>query len=253
MYSTTQRLPRYKSFIAILLIVSMLGLMPPKRTDGFIVALIAGFSFGTLVADLIVLCALGIICGNGNGGTTTVNPPPPPGGGCAPQQGQACALRNACGVVGPSDGTIDCNGICRGATVANEYTGPSCTSAANICGMTNTGQSHCTNNSCNATKPADNLCTNQPLGPGAVSISPTVVRVGDTVTVSWDVGTNYPPNCTITGPRIGGPTTNTYTLLANERTGSRTITVQGPHQYTVTCGTATATESVIVLPNLYES
>lgn len=119
--------------------------------------------------------------------------------------------------------------------------------------MTNTGQTHCTNGSCNATRPADNLCTNQPLGPGAVTISPTVVRVGDTVTVSWDVGTNYPPNCTITGPRIGGPTTNTYTLAANERTGSRTITVQGPHQYTVTCGTATASESVIVLPNLYES
>ncbi len=163
MYSPTHRLPHYKSFIAVLLIASMLGLAAPKRTDAIIVALI-GLSVGAVVADLVILCALGIICGNGNGGTTSVTPPPPPPGGvCVPQQGQACALRNACGVTGPSDGTIDCNGICRGATVANEYTGPSCTSAANICGMTNTGQSHCTNGSCNATRPADNLCTNQPL------------------------------------------------------------------------------------------
>jgi hypothetical protein len=156
-------------------------------------------------------------------------------------------------VVGPADGTIDCAGICRNATVASEFTGASCTSSANQCGMTNTGQSHCTSGACSVTTPADSLCTNQPLGPGSVTISPTVVRVGGPVTVSWDVGTNYPPACTITGTNVGGPSINTYTFALNEQTGGRIITVQGPHQYTLTCGTASASATIRVLPALYES
>ncbi len=254
MYSQTHGIPRYKTIAAVALIVSMLVLTPPKRTDAFIVALIAGFTAGTLIADLIILCALGIICGDGNGGTTNVGTgTPPPGGTCVAQQGQACGLRNACGVDGPTNGTIDCAGICRGATVANEYTGASCTSSANMCGMRNTGNQHCTNNNCNATTPADSLCTGLPLGPGSIVINPTVVRVGDPVTITWNTGTNYPPGCTITGQGIGGPSVNTYTFGVNEQIGSRQITVRGPHQYTITCGASSVTETLMVLPTLYES
>ncbi len=258
MYSQTHGIARYKTFMAVMLIVSMLIFTPPKRTDGFILMIIGVASVGQIIADILILCALGIICGDGDGGTTDVGPGPtcPAGQTCAcvAEQGQSCGYRNACGVDGPTNGTIDCQGICRNATLANEYTGPSCESSANICGMTSTGNLHCTNGSCNAgPTPSDSLCTSQPLGPGSVVINPTVVRIGETVTISWDTGTNYPPLCTITGTDIGGPGINTYTFAANEQTGSRTVTVSGPHQYTLTCGTVSATETVMVLPTLYES
>lgn len=135
--------------------------------------------------------------------------------------------------------------------VANS--GTTCVSAANYCGQTTAGTRSCSGVCSVSAAPSNSTCTNFPLGPGGggdgLTVSPLVVRPGDSATVIWDVGpSNLPANCTL----IGAGIPNNFQLTG--RTGSYLVAnVTGPHQYTLRCGTAVTTEGVRVLPVIYES
>lgn len=123
-----------------------------------------------------------------------------------------------------------------------------CGSAPNFCGQTGPGtRTSCS--ACTATVPPNTLCTSLPLDPdNALDISPTLVRTGSDVAISWDLGQNYPPNCTLSGKGF-----ESFTFASTDSTGTRSVLVAGPHQYTLECGTSIIRQEVRVLPILYES
>lgn len=98
--------------------------------------------------------------------------------------------------------------------------------------------------------PADTTCVNYPLDQDtALVLDPTIVRTGNETTISWDLGDmNYPPACTLTGHGL-----DTFVFKPEDKTGSTVVTVTGPHQYTLTCGTSEVRKDIRVLPVLYES
>ncbi len=75
-----------------------------------------------------------------------------------PKYGQTCTVSNSCG--SSATGKWDCHGVfCDAIAPANPAGyGSACTSAANVCGMTNAGTKDC-NGVCNASKPSDSACT----------------------------------------------------------------------------------------------
>ncbi len=132
-----------------------------------------------------------------------------------------------------------------------------CVSAANFCGQTNSGTRACTvGATCSAVRPSNTTCTgfDIPSTGGGLTVNPVVVREGDPVTITYNVGTqNYYENCVLAGPGISG----------NPITGqSGTVNipqVTGAHQYTLTCGTTSSgapnsvNVTLRVIPALYES
>lgn len=147
--------------------------------------------------------------------------------------------------------------------------------------MTNTGTRRC-DGMCMASRPSDNLCPvscadgrdndgdglvdlNDPGcttsnddderdAPVTISVTPPLVRSGDEVDVTWNLGTNQADDCTITGPDIGGTGTNDYTpTAATDRTGSATITVTGQYVYTAICGTEEDQAQVRLVPVIFET
>ncbi len=252
----TQRTPWFKTAMASILIVTTLFMFTPKKSDAILLALIgaatAGAAVALIVTELVIICAL--ICGGGGSGGSGG---PTPGDGGTGTPGDGCnSPANACGEF--TGGTYNASGVCS-ATKPNDFNGASCVTAANYCGMTNSGSRYCSltdatyGSTCGSgdtplSPPPDSACTSLPLPPDALTANPPVVRIGDEVTISWNLGDNFPPNCTITGTGVSG------TIFTDtDRTGSRTFTVSGPHQYNLTCGASSAQLNLIVLPTIYES
>lgn len=238
-----------KKVVATFMIISLLVMTPPKRTDAIIVLLV-GLSVGAVVADLIILCAVGVICGGGGGGGT-------PGTGGPGTPGEGCnSPANSCGEF--TGGTYDSAGVCS-AVAPSDWNGPGCTSGPNYCGMTASGNEHCSGDGrCSVSTPADNLCIGRPLPEDAITINPTIVRVGDDanddIVITWNTGENFPTNCTLTGPGLPSGFAITTT------TGSVTVEdITGQREYQISCGVdasgnpARDSETVRVLPALFES
>lgn len=248
LFYTTPLIHRSKMAIAAVLIVAGMVAFTPKRTDAIILAILGAVGAGAVAAiivELVIYCAVGLICGGGGGGGGT------PGTGGPGTPGDQCnSTANSCGEY--TSGTYNSAGVCS-ATPPSDWTGPGCTTPGNYCGMTASGSEHCSGDGrCSVSTPADSLCTGLPLPPDALVINPNIVRIGDDanddITISWNTGQNFPANCTITGP--GLPAGFTIT----SPTGTVTISnITGQREYTLACGSVSVSQTVLVLPSLYES
>jgi hypothetical protein len=153
--------------------------------------------------------------------------------------------RNNTSAVGHGRSDDDNGSSCRASYV-------SCTgSPSALCGDVNTGTRNVCGGSCSAPPFPDTQCRNKPLGEPALVITPVIVRIGNTVDITWDTGTNHPTNCSLTGSGI--PSGFTVTT----RTGTvETEAVTGPHRYTLSCGVPSQANSSVdlrVLPVIFES
>lgn len=135
--------------------------------------------------------------------------------------------------------------ICGGGGGGTASPDDSCT-AENYCGMTGSGTIE-SDGFCNASPPPDSECTSAPFPEDPLVLDPPVVNIGDEETIIWDVGPeNFPANCTLSGPQIGS-------MSLPSQTGSTTITVQGPHVYTLECGDTRAQIQLRLLGAIYET
>lgn len=231
-----------RKFLAVCLVCSMLLFTAPKQSEAIVILITGLITVGTVIADAIILCAL--FCPSGGGGTsgTAVS--------CdASDIGSSCSVVESC--PSGSDETFTGTWVDAGGSSCDcNVTYPNCPS--NYCGMAASGNfvcGSCVDDTGNAlTIPSDTECTNLTLPPDALVIVPPIVRKGDTVDISWNLGLNYPTNCTLEGPGINvvftGPSDATGTI--------NDVTVTGPHRYTLACGTQQRTEDVKLLPNIQE-
>lgn len=245
MYSHTKRATRFQTFVAAVLIAaSVFFFTPPKQADAVVLFIVAALSTTALavgavitliIIDGIILCAVGVICGSSSTDSS----------GCSIDQGNTCrSEENTCGDY--NTGTIQCDGTCS-VGPPSDFTGNSC--PENYCGMTGSGQERCDGTCTSSVAPDNSLCTGLPLPDDALTLDPEIVRIGDTVTLSWDLGMNWPPECTLTGKGVSPTFTG-----AGDATGSISdIVVEGPHRYVLTCGDSEATVDVKVLPEIFDS
>lgn len=272
MYSHSARAPWFKSIIVSIMIFAMVFTATPKPSEGVILLIVAaavatpltiGAVISVIVTDLVLICILG---GLGCGGTS-----PGPDGSCDSTEGDPCTVPNPTCSTDPNvAGTIACDGV---TCIIDPATIPpiSCTSSSNMCGQTNSGTNSC--GVCSVTAPLDSACVGIPLDdPDSLLITPELVREGDEITINWDLKTNYPPNCTITGPmqpaNVISNTSNGTFSAGNtvftfsgdpgvvpyaDSTGTMVIRVTGPHRYTLSCGGTPVESDVRVIPTLYES
>lgn len=245
MFSQSKKITRFHTFVAtVLIIASVFFFTAPKDADAIVliavlatsVTVTAGLVITAIVIDGIILCAAGVICGDGGSVGSD---------GCYNTMGTECrSEENSCEEF--NVGTIQCDGTCSVAA-PSDYTGNECPS--NYCGMTGGGQELCDGTCEGGTPVPDTECTDLPLPDDALVIEPPIVRTGDDIAVSWNLGLNYPTNCTIEGPGIDvtftGPEDATGTVEG--------ITVTGPHRYELTCGTSYRAEDVQLLPEIYDS
>lgn len=222
----------------------MLMFTAPKQSEALVVIITGLITVGTVIADAIILCALFCPSGGGNsGGTVSCG---------ASDVGSSCSITESC----PSGPEETFSGIWAdtgGGTCSCDINYPSCTSGSNYCGMTTSGNfacGSCVDESGNSlTPPADIDCNNLALPDNALVITPPLVRSGDSIDISWNLGLNYPTNCTLEGPGINvvftGPSDATGTI--------NDVVVTGPHRYTLSCGTQQRTEDLKLLPNIEES
>jgi len=273
MYSHSARTPWFKSIIIALMIFAMVFTATPRQSEG-IILLIATFSaaaplsigtaFAIIAADIAIVCLLGGLgCPPNNSGT--------PGGTCVATYGNYCPGVDPRCSTDTVPGTISCDGSSCDVD-STLYPPITCPSLSNMCGQTNAGIQSC-GGICSATAPPDSNCSGITLDdPGSLIITPELVRIGDEITINWDLKTNYPPNCNITGPmqpaNVVSNTSNgtfsagntVFTFSGNpgavpydDSTGTMVIKVTGPHQYTVSCGGTTVQKEVQVLPVIFES
>ena len=230
-----------RKFLAACLMCSVFFLTVPNQSEAAVILITGLISVSTVIADAIILCAL--FCpGGGNSGDNV---------SCeASDVGTACTLTSSC-----SDGSEETyNGTWAdagggGCDCVVSY--PSC--PTNYCGMSGGGNyvcGSCVDDSGNPLpSPANNECINLPLPTDALTIEPPLVRKDDSITVNWNLGLNWPPNCTLAGPGLDVTFTG-----PSDATGSITVDpVNGPHQYTLTCGTETVKANVNLLPEIQES
>ncbi len=96
-----------------------------------------------------------------------------------------------------------------------------------------------------------------PVAPNfTVTVSPNIVREGQTATVTWDTEVLYPLNCSISGPAL---TTHSFDPSVNGSTGNRTTgLLSSKSEYTLSCTepitntTFTESASVDIIPNAEE-
>ncbi|MFT7507204.1 MAG: hypothetical protein ACI92I_000344 [Acidimicrobiales bacterium] len=236
-----------KKIVTVLLILTLMVSFPPKRSDAIVLILTQIISVVTIVLDAIILCAVFCV---GDGGSTATEVTCEAG-----DVGTSCNATDTC-----SDGsTSDIPG-----TWTSEGSG-SCTcrpnltacSPANYCNMKNTGIASC--GSCYAangevvTAPSDSLCVEN-LSDNALSINPPLVRNNGTATLVWNVGSNYPADCTLEGPHISNPfAAVTEANALSFQMGTIEINpVTGPHNYTLTCRTSSISKQIRILPAFEE-
>ncbi len=139
-----------------------------------------------------------------------------------------------------------------GGGCSANYTQP-CTTGMNYCGDSNSGTYLCNGVCSVSAAPEDAQCQYE-LPEDPIIFTPALVRRGDTINVAWDVGQNYPPNCTITGKDIGGAGDNERTLSENEATGNVDVVVTDPHTYKIECtGGYNASATVRIVSSLQET
>jgi|GEM_PF-948224 len=279
MYSQSARVPWCKSVIISIMIFAMVFTVTPQPSEGVILFIVAasvaaplaiGVVVAAVVADLVVICLLGGLgCGGDDGGDGG------DGNSCVATSGDPCTGPDPTCPSEDLEGTISCDGS---SCAVNPSLVPptSCTSSPNLlCGSTGTGTNSC--GTCSATTPPDSQCLNITLDdPDSLIIMPELVRENDTVTINWDLKTNYPPSCTISGPLSaekvisntspGDPANynaarTVFTFSDSndgagnyaDSTGVMEIRVTGPHRYTLECGGASIENDVRILPAVYES
>lgn len=146
---------------------------------------------------------------------------------------QSCTTpANACGMT--ATGQI-INGTCNVVTPSNTLC--PCTSAANACGMTNSGHLTANGLSCDAAPPANNLCP-------AFTAVPAATLPGQAVTLAWSCpappytesqgDSHYSTGGALSGNATVNPTqTTTYNLYCkfgnNQTSRSATVTVAQPN------------------------
>ena len=279
MYSQSARVPWFKSAIVSIIIFAMVFTVTPQPSEGVILAIIAasaaaplavGAVITAIVADLVIICVLGGLgCGGSDGDGN------PGSNACVATSGDPCTGPNPTCSSEDLEGIISCDGS--SCAVDPSLVPPaSCTSSPNLlCGRTGTGTNSC--GTCSATTPSDSQCLNIALDdPDSLTITPELVREGSIVTINWDLKTNYPPSCTISGPMsIDKVISNTspgdpanynasrtvFTFSDSndgagnytDSTGTMEIRVTGPHRYTLECGGASIQNEVQVLPTVFES
>lgn len=255
MYSHPVRAPWIKSILISIMIMAMVFTATPKQSDGIILLIVAasvaaplaiGAVIAIVVADIVLICVLGGLgCGGGDGSGSLGSGSGSLGSGlCDAAEGNPCSGPNSSCPSQSLTGVLGCDGI---SCIIDPSSLPSCTSSANYCSMTNSGNSSC--GTCDAVTPPDTDCAGIPLTDDSLILTPWLVRKGDDVTISWNLNMNFPTNCTLTGSNLSGFAFTDTT--PNE--GSVMVTVSGPHRYALECMGDSIIKDLKVLPALYES
>jgi len=279
MYSQTgeQKIPFYKAIIITIALSLTIFTAAPQDADAFILAIlgpiIAGSVVATIVFEAIIWCAIFCGGGGGGGGSTQVCTEADVGRSC--DSSVECpngdietyastiqwATGSPTGVNGDGLQTGECNCIVDGGL-------PVCTNV-NYCGMGDGGAGVCggcydvansaggvlTNADAVTTTPPDSDCQFA-LTPDSLIITPEIARKGDRVTVTWNIGDNFPGNCSLTGANITDPFINAASLADPTTLGAGVInvTVTGPHHYELTCtGAGEIKKDLKLLPNIADS
>jgi len=125
------------------------------------------------------------------------------------------------------------------------FEGDGC-SALNYCGQIGLGTVQ-SDGFCTATPPPNSECTNGEFPEDALTINPDLVRVGNDVVISYDVGEfNYPPNCTLSGASPVG------VMSLTTQTGTVNVTALGPNFFTLACGTENAEAKIKITGTVQE-
>ena len=93
------------------------------------------------------------------------------------------------------------------------------------------GECGCTPNDPNID--INDQCSIYPLGDPPLTITPAILRTGDTATITWDIGENSAADCTLQGPHLD--ILEIADTVTTDGVGSVDVTVTGPHVYTLTC------------------
>jgi hypothetical protein len=221
-----------KKIVAMLCGVSVLGavlLVAPLKTESApvvaIIATIATVTTAVLVYDYNS-CDIHIIwgCGDNGGGSG--------GSGKGGSGGSGTNNNNVDGVV---PGNQNNNGAGGGGA------GQACSSAPNACGMTGTGFTD-SQGVCAASIPPVSSCPTPVFG--EFSAEPSLVRKGDTATLSWEV--SDATACSISG---GGLNLLNLSLDGSQETNS----IENRTEFTLTCfngdaaqGAPSTSETIVV-------
>lgn len=143
--------------------------------------------------------------------------------------------------------------------------GQVCTSAANACGMTNTG-TYGSNPicPCSATPPADSLCPVPPpppspgvctdAGPITLAATPSRVRESQPTSITFTATAgNTTAACTLTGPGVNHTFPQNPATCSASGTFTATLTLAQQSTYTLTCpGGQTTTTILNIIPKYQE-
>ena len=163
------------------------------------------------------------------------------GGTCAPTctGGQTLQSDGTCAC--PSGQSLDASGSCAVTCPAQRL----CTSAANICGMTNTGSSQC-DGTCTLSTPPDSSCAPQLT----LIADRTHVAAGATTTITY--AAQYVTSCTFTSP----DGTATDLPVVNGMVATSTVVtapVNSSQTYKLTCDGVSVQVVIGLLPSFHEN
>jgi hypothetical protein len=92
-----------------------------------------------------------------------------------------------------------------------------------------------------------NSCGSNPAV--GISARPDRIVPGGSTTISWSASGVYTPSCTIWGPGLNVSAPANACAIPN---GSQSVTITRQSTYTITCGTASKSVTVNVLPKFQE-
>jgi len=212
-----------KKSLVVVVMVAMLTFSAPKKSEAVLLLLLAPATVGAtvlvIVTELIIYCAVGLICGGGNGGGS--------------------------GSGGGSSSSSSSSGSSSGDGDVSAFEGDECNSL-NYCDQIGLGTVQ-SDGFCTATPPPNSECTNGEFPEDALTINPDLVRVGNDVVISYDVGEfNYPPNCTLSGASPVG------VMSLTTQTGTVNVTALGPNFFTLACGTENAEAKINITGTVQE-
>jgi len=193
---TMQQTTWYKKILSVTIIFSLLLVFTPKPANSFILlsALFQGLLAQYTITSLVVDTLI------------------------------TCVLASCGGGGSGNGGTCDVGGPCTIPLCGESIPGSILEGESGECGCTPDDPTVDIN---------EDECEIYPLGAPPLSITPPIVRVGDTATVTWDIGVNDATRCLVSGPHIDTLTLSDTSML--DGVGSATITVTGPHVYNLVC------------------
>ena len=98
---------------------------------------------------------------------------------------------------------------------------------------------------------SDSISVYKPYTGPDITADDQSIRVGETLTLDWDVNGNDPASCTITETTESG-LDDTYATALSASSGSETLTVNENNTYTISCPGGNASVNVYALPAVYE-